>query len=717
MQYLKKLAGLAFLMCWSLSTVMAQDMAGKELVKNNDVTSLVESGIGLLFGASDIEGSVQKVVVVTDAPNKLSVKVSLTGFTSNWLKGCLLDVNKTRIDDIESASIQITEGLTEIEMLFKLKETPQNQVNRSLFLKLLVTKKEADPTGMVFAYNLDKEWKASGLSVDEVPTYAFIQEGAVVDIQPVPVGSAAQLKDAQPNLMPLPGRISKVKINEAIYKDKIERRPMMLRPVMLQQSGATPQKQTPTKQLRPDVTLQTRTVKTDKTSDEKTSFTPVAQLNPALMKPLQLTKEQVDKGAKGPGNSAISLWDEIRSDVNFDFGENGITNISTDVFPDQNEQSGYYYFFPASYNLKWDRDESYQLRILYGSASDNQSAQVNMFVQLTPAVGTKEKSMVETLVKEYASKNKLPFEKLLAVPLAGVPQVDLSAHLSSLYQVPSDKVVTSVSGLFDPVEVAWPMDSRKADDFMVGLKEVDLNGGLILQPQGEMPEVNVPVRISLDDEKVLGRIELNPASWRSQKWKNEMPFPVRLKYIHALFLNKDEQGATVPFIYSWDLKSTEIPVLAEANLNTSTVPRLVDTKAERIWIDYAVPECNDCSDKVLNELMGGTTRAREQRIEVVSYVKERTGALVIEVQLRSALADTKGQQIIELPPLKINEDGESYYLGPLFVPQDKKPEYEYRIKLVTDEDVLQSDWIYSTELSLYLNKKLVEEALGTFPGE
>jgi hypothetical protein len=165
------------------------------------------------------------------------------------------------------------------------------------------------------------------------------------------------------------------------------------------------------------------------------------------------------------------------------------------------------------------------------------------------------------------------------------------------------------------------------------------------------------------------------------------------------------------------LQNKVIPVLAEASINASVVPRLVDTKAERIWIDYAVPGCNDCSDKVLNELLGGTTRAREQRVEVVSYVKERTGALVIEVQLRSALADTKGQQIIELPPLKINEDGESYYLGPLFVPQDKKTEYEYRIKLVTDEDVFQSDWIYSTEPSLYLNKKLVEEALGEFPGE
>lgn len=717
MQHFIKLAGLALLMCWSFSTAMAQGLAGKELVKNNDVSSLFESGIGLLFGASDIEGSVQKVVVVTDAPNKLSVKVSLNGFANNWLKSSLLDASKDRIDDIETSAVQISEGLNEAELFFILKETPQNQENRSLYLKLLVTKKEGDATGMVFAFNLDKEWKVSGLSVDEVPTYAFIQEGAVVDIQPVPVGSAAQLKDSQPNLMPLPGRISKVKVNEAVYKSKIERRPMMLRPVMLQQSGATPQMQTPTKQLRPVSTLETRNVKTDKTSDEKSGVKPVVQFNPVLMKPLQLTKEQVDKGAKGPGNAAISLWDEIRSDVNFDFGENGITNVSTDIFPDQNEQSGYYYYYPASYNLKWDRDESYQLKILYGAAIENQGTQVNMFVQLTPAVGTKEKSMVETLVKEYTSKNNLPFEKLLPVPLSAVPQVDLSSHLNSLYQVPSDKVVTTVSGLFDPVDVAWPMDSKKADDFMVGLKEVDLNGTMILQPQGEMPEVNVPVRISLDDEMVLGRIELSPASWRSQKWKNEMPFPVRLKYIHALFLNKDEQGVTVPFIYSWDLQNKVIPVLAEASINASAVPRLVDTKAERIWIDYAVPGCNDCSDKVLNELMGGTTRAREQRIEVVSYVKERTGALVIEIQLRSALADTKGQQIIELPPLKINEDGESYYLGPLFVPQDKKTEYEYRIKLVTDEDVLQSDWIYSTEPSLYLNKKLVEEALGEFPGE
>ena len=158
----------------------------------------------------------------------------------------------------------------------------------------------------------------------------------------------------------------------------------------------------------------------------------MVQFNPVLMKPLQLTKEQVDKGAKGPGNAAISLWDEIRSDVNFDFGENGITNISTDIFPDQNEQSGYYYYFPASYNLKWDRDESYQLRILYGSAADNQGTQVNMFVQLTPAVGTKEKSMVETLVKEYASKNKLPFEKLANHSIVQTLQRSINTQLMTV---------------------------------------------------------------------------------------------------------------------------------------------------------------------------------------------------------------------------------------------------------------------------------------------
>ncbi len=685
----------------------AQELTGKELVKSNDTGALVESGIGLLFGASKIEGDIQKVTVVADTHNELSVNVQFDGLANAWIKGSLIDAEKAKIDDIVSEPVQLTEGTTEVKLTFRLKDNPKKEEVHSVLLKLLVCKRENDATGKVYAFQLDKVWTSQGLS-DKKTTYDFIDENKVVDITPVPVGSASGLSDTNVNL-PKPLKISKVKINPALYKTKIERKPMVLKPVNLQNPSVS-------RQMNISKTAGVRVASTGK--EQKNEQKPVYVGNMKLISPqLHLSKEQVDKGALGPGNMAISLWDEIMTDVNFDYGSSSITNINTDIFPDKNEKSGYYYYFPASYNLKWDNDEFYKLKILYGTASEGESGKVNMFVELTPGVGTKEKAMVQELVKEYAKANKLPFEKLLPVPLSATPKVDLTGQLSSLYDIPLDKVTTSVTGLFEPVSISWPMDTKKADDLMVALKEVDLTGELKLDPQGEMPEVNVPVNISLDDEKVLGRIELKKNSWRNSEWKNDKPFPVKLKYIHALILNKDKNGVTIPFIYSWDLGDKEVPVLAKVKINSGRIPKIVDSKAQRIWLEYSVPPCPACMDKIINELTGGTTTSREQKIEVVSYVKERTNALALEVKMRSRYADPKGEKVIELPALKIKEDGESYFLGPLYVPEGETTEYEYQIKLVTDDDVLVSKWIYSNETSLYLNKKLITDALGKFPGE
>ena len=67
---------------------------------------------------------------------------------------------------------------------------------------------------------------------------------------------------------------------------------------------------------------------------------------------------------------------------------------------------------------------------------------------------------------------------------------------------------------------------------------------------------------------------------------------------------------------------------------------------------------------------------------------------------------------MEITPLKIKTDDETFSIGPLFIPEEQKLEYEYRIKMVTDDEILTSEWIYSNEPSLYLTKSLVEKALG-----
>lgn len=713
----KRIILLILLITLNWMFVSAQDYTGKELVKADNLNSLVETGIGLLFGAKDIEGEITKVTVTNDAVKKLSVNVEYTGFDNKWMKVSALDVEKTPVGSILSEPIQLSAGGNSANAELSFNADVGDEKVESVYLKLLICKKSKDVSGKVYYYNLAKQWKAAGLSVpDEEKIPDYIQEDLTLNIKPVPVGSASKLKDASQNTLPAPAKMVKVAENKNLYKSTITRQPMLIKGQMQVVQPAT--KGTSEVPKPPSGDVNTRMGRTGNTvllaDQNKAAFN--VKRNPKLPATLQLNKEQIEKGAEGPGKTAIVLWDEILSDVDFNYGENQISDISTDIFPDMNENSGYYYYFPSTYKLVWNKDESYQLNILYGSGSEEGSGKVRLFAKLSPQVGSHEKQMVEELVKEYTAKHKLKFEKLVPMPLEKEPEIDLAGQLSSLYDIPAENVSASVSGLFDPIDVAWPMSTKNADDIMVGLKEIDLNGTLQLVPQGETPAMNIPVKISLDDENVLGRIEFVKNNWRNKVWKNEMPFPVRLKYIHALFLNKDEGGAK-PYIYSWSLNDTEVPVLASVKFNTSAIPHLIDSKAKRIWVEYSVPDCITCKDDVINGLTGGTTKAREQKIEVTSYVKDDIGAHVIEVTIRSLYADPKGKQIIELAPVKLSEDFETYYISSLYVPEGKTAEYEYKVKIVTDDDIYRSDWIYSNEMSIDLNKSAIKNALGEYPGE
>ncbi len=712
-----------------------ENLNGKQLKKVDDVNSAVETGIGLLFGASKLKGTVESVTVTGDTKNKLSVNVSYTGFANNWAKASILNAEKRVIREITCDPRQFTADKTEIPLNFEM--TPADEKLESAYLKLLVCKSENAVTGLTHLFLLPKNWGEGGTTAyqpdpiimeeekETVPDY--IQEGVIIAVKPTPIGSAAQLKDTPTENVVLipPTKTYKVIENKALYTKSIDRSSLKK---TTQRTIQPTKKSSTTSQFKPMMitgyTMPAKNTQPDKktnnnTNKQTTNKTITPMYSAMLVKPLKLDPKQVEKGAKGPGNKAISLWETFRSDVDFDYSEkHKITNINTDIFPDKNENSGYYYYFPSSYNLKWDTEKSFGLKILYQTADEQgESGTANMYITLTPDVGTKEHAMVEELVKDYAKCNKKKYERLLPIPLNETPKISLSGFISDQFDIPEDKISTTVTGIFDPVEVAWPMSSKETDDLVVALKEVDLTGSFSLIPQGELPELQIPLRISLAGEQTFGKIILPNNSWRNQKWKNELPMPVKMKYLHALVLSEQE-GNTVPFIYSWSLDNTEIPVLASANINGAKIPKLIDQVAQRIWVEYSVKDCDACLDKIINDLTSGSTGTRERNIEVVSYgVLEKTNAYVVELILRSKYADPKGSNTIELAPLKVAEDETTYSAGPLYVPEGKTLIYEYKLKIVTDEKIYQSEWMYSNEPSIYLNKATVKNALGVFPGE
>lgn len=705
---------LALIFCWGVS---AQNYSGKELVRAEDVNAALETGLGLLFGAKDIDGDIVQVKVLEHSKSMVELSIDFEGFEGNWLKVSLLDTAKLPIRWVKSIAVQLDP--THSPVTVRLENTRPEEVTASRYLKLLVCKKERDVSGKVFYYHFEVSEATStysSLSGKKEPDYK--KPGLVLAVRPSPVGSAKQLGNRNGTWV-LPSRILKTPVKKEIYTQPILRKSMVLQPALKQPKMVGTQD--PVKAPRIGNLQAIRALPEVQKKEEQTNKSPTLSLSnltlrPVNLKALQLNQEELDKGAQGPGKMAIVLWDEIRSDVDFDFGNTQLSTISTDIFPDKNEKSGFYYYFPASYNLEFNPDETYQLKLLYGSGTESESGKVRLFARLSPRVGTLEKRMVEELVKKYAADNSLPFEKLLPMPLNKEPETNLAEQLSGLYGIHPENVAVSLTGLFDPVAVAWSMSPQNTDDLMVALKNMDLDVTLKLEPQGETPEMNIPARISITDEHVLGRIDLS-SNWRSEGWTNRFPFPVTLKYLHALFIRPDESGKSAPCIYSWSLSNTEVPVQAKVDFKAETVPALVDQEALNVWVEYKVNACEPCKDEVINSLTGGTTQARKQQVEITSYVKDDLQAHVIEVTFRSPMADPKGEKMIQLTPVKLKEDYETYTAGPFYVPEGKSLEYEYKIKIVTDEEIYRSDWTFSKEFSLDLNKQTIRELLGKYPGE
>jgi hypothetical protein len=731
---MKKITAILLIMLTSLTCFSQSDLKGKELTKVTDVAAALESGIGLLFGAGKMEGEIEKVEVTDENHKEVKLKVTFSGFEGNWITAGLLASDKSNLAAISSSSVAFPGGSNDIELILT-RDTELDSDVESAYLKLLVTKQEKDFTGLVSYYLLPKTWRPAGLS-HEAPVYSFINESLVIDVNPVPIGVAARLNDkSAERSLPTPQKRNIIKFDDQIYKSASIRRTQMNPRDQIVPAKKPSDTEAPSPSISPDrrierpnlsinrdllnkrpgIPEETPSASTPENQNNSMKWWPGRPDHPTT--PLGITPEEKSKGAEGPGYMPITLWDEILTDpgVSFDLSQGYlITNISFDIFPDQNENSGYYYYFPASYALQWNKENAYQFRMLYGSAAEETGeGMVNMYMTITPSISTTERNLVEALVKDYAERHGKPFEKLRPIPLKEPPKAVIQSI--SDYGVPVERISTAATtSIFDPIQLSWPISSGSSDDFMVALKEIDIRGTLSLIPDDNF-ELGIPVDISLKNDRTLGRIILRENIWRNQLWKNEMPFPVRLKYIHALFLNKEDSGTT-PYIYSWDLGDKEVPVYASVNFNAESIPLMVDRGAQRIWVEYSVSDCPECMDKIINDLMGGTVSAKQQNVEVISYgVIERTGAYVIEVYIRSRLADPKGKSIMEIGPFRLTTDNVSSFVGPLFVPTGKNLEYEYRIRMVTDDEVLNSKWFYATDASLYLTRSVIESVLGKFP--
>ena len=415
-----------------------------------------------------------------------------------------------------------------------------------------------------------------------------------------------------------------------------------------------------------------------------------------------------DRSPKGPKNQPINLWAGLTSHNVDDIQKpQDISNINMNVFPDKTKESGVFYYLPADYHLKYEtKDEpekGYSLTIDYGRNNTAETAPVRMSAKLTAGMTINEIRFIEKLLKASIPEAK----ELRPMPLGENPVFSFQTYLTSQYNIPQSKIVVqSSTDLSNDIHVAWQTDADTKEFIQVALTSGEgIAASVILKPQSaDIIQQQIPVTINLADSRTLGKISLDPASWRTKKWKNTMPYPVQLRHLNILKISKNDK---TPIIYAWSLDNTVVPSKAQVNFDASLVPAWLDAdESVLMWIDYSVVDCRTCNDKVITAVTRGVSGSTAQTIKftIPEAVFDTLHASYFTVTIRSKQVDPNGEIVKELPVLKITKSADrEFSAGPLYVPTNGTLSFEYKLRLATTEELMESnDWIPATEKDIFI---------------
>jgi hypothetical protein len=593
----------------------AGQLQGQVLRPARDLETGIEAVIGGLLGGHQKDqpppGSIGSVVVAEDAPQRLTISVECTGnLQGRQFRGELLDGDHRYQRQFRTAPVRVEGDRCAADLTFEPKNGGAGgDLPVSEYVRVSV---DGGGPALKRLFTLGKAWGGSG-GVDGSSTGL-----AYVKVKAKPEPKAAALPTVEPT--PAPPPIHIVRRYHAPGEDGV-----VLRPPPEAHHGDGPPPETvdhrhglpetvdhrpgrhaawmPDPVTPPPVSPQQRKAMQAKTAGvlqalphSSASFTMQAQA-------FALTPTDVSKGARGPNVAdQLDLTPEIET-------ESGVTptqllHIGT-LFRDQDPATGYFYFVPEAYHLGWLRDQGrYDMTMLYLAATTPGSAgEVAMAAGLTSGIDSDEIQMVKQLLKAYCAAKGCAAVELKPFPIDPAKvAVSLGASLR-LFNIPPDKVnVAGVSDALGGFRMGWATDTVTKENVQLVLEESGLDGSVTFDPAGA-----VNASIKLGDAGSFGR-----SNWRrGEQWVNPTPYPVRVKYLHALMANP---GAA-PTVYSWKLGDATVAPGGRVDCDASAVPSWVDGKALRMWIDYGIAGgCESCTQQVVKDITGGVTSVNASQI-------------------------------------------------------------------------------------------------------
>lgn len=689
----------------AVSTLFSQNVSGlegKSLTKVDDIAA----GIASFIGSKGVEGKITKVTVTADGERTLKLVVEYSGFPEAYLHPTVLRADKAAQNEVGATGLDLTGKTSPVNIEFQLNDNVAEGFKlESAYLQIRVSRNKTAVGGLIFLFAMNKTWQKE-----------IRAENLMLQARLEPVGFTSQLKEENKVIM-LPVKKS------LLTQQFSQQSAIKTQPIQTTTTAKTTQMTRAT--FNTPVYEKAPPKPSAGTTDESKPSPVIAAKaidNRYIVAGLALNKSETDSGAKGPDNNPLPLFEDLRITRDFEFPYE-ITNISMDIFPDKNPESGIFYYMPAAYHLRWTPDDGYAFRILYGTASSESAGQVRMTATLSPDISKKEIDLITKLLTSYVSRNPgMKFTKLRMIPISEEPGVSFPAELNSQYEITAEKVSVNIaSSLREPFQVGWATDNNTKDEMQVSLLErTGIQGMMSIKPQSEyLPVIKIPVVITLADSRTIGRIDLENKMWRTTPWKNQTPYPLKLKYIHMLLV-KDDATKSTPVIYSWSLNDLTVPVSSSVSFDASNVPSWVDDPdmAQRIWIEYSVLDCDDCDRAVINKITGGTFGASTRKVTFETFqLFENLDAQFIQIKVRSRQADPKGEKLVELDPVRIYRDNEMVESGQLYVPLNTELAFEYYITVVmkNGNSYKTTDWLSSGEQEIYLGLDAVKNAIPGLP--
>jgi hypothetical protein len=671
-------------------SVHAQNYSGlqnKELPKDKIKEAIVGTILDALIN-SDFTGDIEKVKVLDDRDVSLTVNIKYWGFkTGGFLQISLTDENLQPLKGFSPQTTALATDKDHVELRIQL--DPASYLENETFvaprLVVLVSKTEDAAQGVRRVFKLNKKF-----------TNPISPENIIIPVALIPVGSAASLPATLPSENPA---IPKRNVYEVI-KDKS---------VYLYQP-------LPPSTVHKPVETERKVVKPMLTGVSVLKAQPMLYVMERAQ-PGQPAPAPVSTDPQGPDNKPLSFWgDFIYSDVDFE-SQMKITSVNLNIYPDKNPNSGVFYYLPIAYDIKYDKEKGFAFNVDYGtSRGEGAESKVRMSGILSTGISLYETQFIKNLMEAYKKQNPgLKLDKPLPLPVSETPVITLGDELKN-FGITSVNI-NNVSSITDPIEFSWQTDGTTAAE-LENLLRVNsgITGKMKVKTTSEnFPVQEIPVRIRLIDENTFGRFGMTPAEMRNKTWRNETPFPVKLKYVHYMVIDKNRDGKESPIIYSWDLSNAEIQPRAQVKFETTTIPAWLDNykgKQARIWMEYSVVNnCTKCNEKVFSKIISSTNRPQLSNVvfRVIDFF-ENYNIAYMDVEMKSIQGDPNGAIEANFPLLHITKDKSDYIAGKIYIPTGSAPAFDYRITLVTNDGVeMKSDWIPRASINVPFGSYQIEE--------